>query len=206
MARRRRRRGVPVEDVNPVAPPRALAAEWRAILEADGFRDIEYTDGSLLGVRAQEPERAPSELDLANTPEYYSRAAEWLHAADWRGRRVERLTWAGHCEGESIREIAARLGHARSVVHRRLERLTAECDEWWQDTAEERAAPPPERGRPRKEEPRREQLNVKVTRDEMRALRNAAQRAGAIRPHQVLVWVRATLLFAAESTGFRRPE
>ena len=204
MARRRRRRED--EPTNPIAPPRDVAAEWRERLAASGFSDIEYHDGTLLGVRLQEPERAPSELDLTNTVEYYSRAAEWLHAVSWRRRRADRATWAAHCEGESIRDIAAALRTPRETIHRRLERLRAECEDWWRLTRDERVEPPPCAGRPRKEDPRREQIKVALTRDEMRSIRNAATRAGAARPHQVLAWVRYTLLISADSVGFKRRE
>lgn len=180
--------------------PAKLAAEWRDKLAASGYRDIEYADGSLLGIAAQEPERAPH--DLESTQEYYSRAAEFLHAKDWRGEGKARRAWAAHVEGVPLREISKTQGMPLTTLHRLVERLRRECALWWQETAETRANPPPERGRPRKETPRREAIIVRLTREERIAIRAAAQRAGAERSHALTGWVRVTLLRAAQSVPF----
>ena len=178
----------------------ALQREWAAKLKASGFRDIEYGDASLLGISLQEPDRAPH--DLESTREYYSRAAEYLHAHRWRGQGADRKLWVLHAEGASMREIGTALGMPLTSVHRAVGRLHADCMAWWSATADERANPPPERGRPRKENPRREQLLVRLTREEMIELRSAARRAGCARSHQIGSWIRWVLLSAAVSVPF----
>jgi hypothetical protein len=190
------------EHVDEGAPrvPSKLAREWAAKLRDSGFRDLEYSDGSLLGISIQEPDRAPH--DLESTREYFSRAAEYLHAHRWGKRTADKRIWTRHAEGESMRDIGAALDMPLTTVHRAVERLRADCEAWWRDTAEERANPPPERGRPRKEHPRREQLLVRLTRDELLAVRSAAHRAGCVRSHEVGAWIRWALLSSAERVPY----
>lgn len=187
---------------NPIAPPPKLLREWYAKLAKSGHRDIEYFDQSLLGISLQEPERAPDQVDIETTQEYYSRATEFLYAANWRGRKDAKRAWGMYSEGTPLREISTEIGTPLTTLHRLIEKLRAECDAWWEETKEERENPPPQRGRPRKENPRRMKITVTLTREEELAIRNGARRAGCVRSHDIIAWVRASMLGAARSVPY----
>lgn len=80
-------------------PPRALQAQWDAILEADGFDDMDGK-GRL---RTAQPRTVRV---VSATTEYYRLATEYLERGLFEDP-FERLVWARHAEGESITDICA---------------------------------------------------------------------------------------------------
>lgn len=145
----------------------------------------------------QEAARAPVEGEAEAVVEYASRAAEFYQATDWRGRSKERRLWHDYIESFTMREIAQRRGMPTTTVHRKLDKLRAECEAWWRETEEERHNPRPPMGRPRREEPRRRSIEVALSEREWRTIDAAITRSGAIRPHARLAWVRMSLIKAA---------
>lgn len=183
-------------------PTKAQLDEWYA---KTGLRDIEYADGSLLGISVQEVERAPSPEELSAAQEYHSRVAEFLHARDWTGDERGHVVWTGYVDNLAMRDISKASGIPLTTVHRCVERLRRACTAWWEATRAAREKPKPEMGRPRKENARRYRIEIWLSREEHRAVSSAAFRVGEHRPHARKAWIRATLLAASHVETNRLP-
>lgn len=81
-----------------------LSQEWERKLAAEGM-----------------PEELPAVYVPRNTlgEAYYEQATDFLRAHQFSGRRDRRI-WQLHCEGLSIRAVAAKLSIGRRVVERRI--------------------------------------------------------------------------------------
>jgi hypothetical protein len=103
--------------------PAETTAWWAGELTRSGFRDIELPCGLLSGDPAAD--RRQDELDAGR--EYYRLAADYLRATRFPWR-LERVIWAAHAEGQTMREVLAtaraarlasvRLAHVHAVIDR----------------------------------------------------------------------------------------
>ena len=86
-----------------------LQNKWYAILEKEGFKDIEKEAKSLSGqFKAKQVEQ------LAG---YYSKAQDFLNDYDFQCPKHKKI-WELHTKGDSIRKIAKALSFSKSDVHR----------------------------------------------------------------------------------------
>lgn len=131
---------------------RMLQQEWYAKLAATGFHDIEGgREDGMLSVEARSNRLGVDDattakrggldaLTYTSTLTYFSQASEFLWAKQWSTFR-EREVWRMHCEGESLRAIAAVLGEQlcgagssndwrRRKVERTVNALKAEHTAW----------------------------------------------------------------------------
>lgn len=150
----------------------------------------------------QEVARAPHEGEAEAVVEYAARATEFYGATDWRGRSREKRLWHDYIENFTMREIGTRRNMPLTTVHRKLDKLRAECEVWWKSTEEERHNPRPPMGRPRREEPRRYTLSVRLSDRERRTIDAAITRAGHTRSHARRDWCREALLRKAWATPY----
>ena len=186
------------DEYNPIAPPRALAVEWEKKLAAAGVRNIEYEDGSILGLSMQNINRAPSADEAAAGREAASRDAEFFYATDWRGRGRHKSLWHGYINSTPMRTLAGAYGIPLTTVHRTLEKLRGEAEAWWVATEGQRHNPNPVAGRPRAEEPRTLRVTVRLSRAEHRVIQAAITRAGKKAKHERVAWMRWALIACAQ--------
>lgn len=192
------------------AEVRKLRRAWIAQAKDAGLDDIEGEGGMLRGISLQEPARAPEPEEIAETSAYFSIATEWLGVRVWTPDEVRcRRVWTEHARGAALREIAKRermpLKRAWSIVTR----LRGECMAWWRQRLSEGDVEPARgRGRPRVDEPRTEgrgaRLRVRLTREEHRFVRAAAERAGVPAGHAYTRWVRGLILEGARRVPYPR--
>lgn len=81
-----------------------LSKEWYAKLKAEGFDDIEYSDGSLRAAHA----RHPTSLDPLRrqaVEEYYTLCTHFLYEFEFE-RDIHKTIWEYHTNGLSARSIS----------------------------------------------------------------------------------------------------
>lgn len=191
------------------AEVRRLRRAWIAKAKSAGLDDIEGEGGMLRGISLQEVARAPEPEEIAETSAYFSIATEWLGVRAWP-EACERRVWAEHARGAALREIAQRermpLKRAWSIVTR----LRGECMAWWRERVADDAEEPRGRGRPRVDEPRvsgrGEVVFLRLTRDEARFVRAAAERANVPRGHAYARFLRGLILEGARRVPYPRLE
>jgi hypothetical protein len=108
---------------------RKLEAAWRAKLAASGFQDLEGTDrdgplsdrGNLHAVDSTREAGEQLAHRIKHGADYTAWALGILHSHRFRSG-LERAIWAGHADGEGLRETAQRLG---ITFHRARETVVA---------------------------------------------------------------------------------
>jgi IS30 family transposase len=82
---------------------------WYAKLKKEGFKDIEYADGSLKGHAKKR-----SFVQQQATQEYYYLCYHFLHEYKFDSE-LERIIWEYHTNGLSARDIAVTLKKAKII-------------------------------------------------------------------------------------------
>jgi hypothetical protein len=91
---------------------------WERELERSGLRDLESDGGMLTSDPVADRRRHDSD-EAAAAREYYRAAASYLRATRFQWR-VERVIWAAHAEGQTMRQIVATARATRmACVHLR---------------------------------------------------------------------------------------
>lgn len=88
-----------------------LRALWYEKLKAEGFSDIESTDGNLRSWSSKVAIRNSYE-DCQTKSEYYSMASKFLHDYTFDSA-IEKVIWEYHANGISVRDITETLNKAK---------------------------------------------------------------------------------------------
>jgi DNA-directed RNA polymerase specialized sigma subunit len=106
---------------------KALQSEWYKKLEETGFKDIEDTNSpnEYLKAWAKWDFVKLDQDKMAEVEKYFYEARDVFNWYEFANER-EQLIWTYHCEGDSIREIAAKIKLAKSAVQRILKKMKFE--------------------------------------------------------------------------------